>query len=84
MKRETWRTARIPFLGIRKAWRTTPRGSALVVMLVKDLVLQASARYPLDWAEYSWVREFDSRMVSLGEAIAGPPAKTYRIYAKII
>jgi hypothetical protein len=84
LKRETWRTARIPFLGIRRQWRTTARGSALVVLLVKDLVLQASARYPLDWAEYSWVRETDPRMVSLGEAIAGPPAKTYRIYAKAI
>lgn len=84
MKRETWRTARIPFLGIRRAWRTTPRGSALVVLLVKDLVVQAASRYNLDWAEYSWVREIDTRMVSLGEAIAGPPAKTYRIYAKAI
>lgn len=84
MKRETWRTGRIPFLGVRREWRTTPRGSALVVLLVKDLVEQASTRYRLDWAEYSWVRETDSRMVSLGEAIAGPPAKTYRIYAKAI
>jgi len=84
MKRETWRTGRIPFLGVRRAWRTTPRGSALVVLLVKDLVEQASTRYHMDWAEYSWVRETDSRMVSLGEAIAGPPAKTYRIYAKMI
>jgi hypothetical protein len=84
MKRETWRSARIPFLGIRRAWRTTPRGSALVVLLVKDLVLQASSRYGLDWAEYSWVREVDSRMVALGEAIAGPPAKTFRIYTKPI
>ena len=84
MKRETWRTGRIPFLGIRRAWRTTPRGSALVVLLVKDLIEQASTRYHMDWAEYSWVRETDSRMVSLGEAIAGPPAKTYRIYAKPI
>jgi len=84
MKRETWRTGRIPFLGVRRAWRTTPRGSALVVLLVKDLVEQASSRYDMDWAEYSWVRETDSRMVSLGEAIAGPPAKTYRIFAKPI
>lgn len=84
MKRETWRTGRIPFLGVRRAWRTTPRGSALVVLLVKDLVEQASTRYDMEWAEYSWVRETDSRMVSLGEAIAGPPAKTYRIYAKPI
>lgn len=84
MKRESWRTARIPFLGIRRAWRTTPRGSALVVLLVKELVLQAASRYRLDWAEYSWVRETDPRMMSLGEAIAGPPAKTYRIYAKAI
>lgn len=84
MKRESWHTARIPFLGIRRAWRTTPRGSALVVLLVKELVLQAASRYRLDWAEYSWVRETDPRMMSLGEAIAGPPAKTYRIYAKAI
>jgi len=84
LKRETWRTGRIPFLGVRRAWRTTPRGSALVVLLVKDLVEQASTRYDMDWAEYSWVRETDSRMVSLGEAIAGQPAKTYRIYAKQI
>jgi hypothetical protein len=84
MKRETWRTGRIPFLGVRRAWRTTPRGSALVVLLVKDLIEQASTRYNMEWAEYSWVRETDSRMVSLGEAIAGPPAKTYRIYAKAI
>lgn len=84
MKRETWRTGRIPFLGVRREWRTTPRGSALVVLLVKDLVEQASSHYHMDWAEYSWVRETDSRMVSLGEAIAGPPAKTYRIYARSI
>jgi hypothetical protein len=84
MKRETWRTGRIPFLGVRRAWRTTPRGSALVVLLVKDLIEQASTRYNMDWAEYSWVRATDNRMVSLGEAIAGPPAKTYRIYAKPI
>lgn len=84
LKRETWRTGRIPFLGVRRAWRTTPRGSALVVLLVKDLVEQASTRYDMDWAEYSWVRETDNRMVSLGEAIAGPPVKTYRIYAKPI
>jgi len=84
MKFETWRSARIPFLGVRRAWRTTPRGSALVVLLVRDLVLQAASKYDLDWAEYSWVRETDTRMVSLGEAIAGPPAKTYRIYRQTI
>lgn len=84
LKRETWHTGRIPFLGVRKKWRATPRGSALVILLVKDLVIQASSRYKMDWAEYSWVREIDMRMVALGEAIAGPPAKTYRIYAKAI
>jgi len=82
MKRETWRSVRVPFLGIRRAWRTTPRGSALVVLLVRDLLVQAMKNYHLDWAEYSWVRDNDPRMKSLGEAIAGPPAKTYRIYAR--
>jgi hypothetical protein len=83
MKRETWRSARIPFLGIRRAWRTTARASALVVLLVRDLVLQAADRYDLDWAEYSWVRENDPRMMALGDAIA-TRAKTYRIYERAI
>lgn len=82
MKRETWHSVRVPFLGIRRAWRTTPRGSALVVLLVRDLLVQAISNYRLDWAEYSWVRDNDPRMKSLGEAIAGAPAKTYRIYAR--
>ena len=84
MKLEKWRSARIPFLGIRRAYRTTARGSALVVLLVRDLVLQGMSRYKVDWAEYSWVRENDARMMSLGEAIAGPPVKTYRIYERAL
>ena len=84
LKMERWRSARIPLLGVRRAWRTTPRGSALVVLLVRDLVLQAASRYDLDWAEYSWVRENDAKMISLGDAIAGPPVKTYRIYQRSI
>jgi hypothetical protein len=84
LKRETCRSARIPFLGVRRAWQTSPLGSSLVVLLVRDLIVQAAARYDLDWAEYSWVRENDPRMMALGEAIAGAPVKTYRIYEKAV
>ena len=70
MRREPWRTVSIPFLGVRRAWRSLVRGSALVILLVRDLFLQAAARYDLGWAEYSWVRQNDPRMMALGEAIA--------------
>jgi hypothetical protein len=84
LRTEKAKSVRIPFLGVRQAWQTTPLGSSLVVLLVRDLTMQAVTRYNIDWAEYSWVRETDPRMMALGEATAGPPAKTYRIYERAI
>ena len=85
LKREKARSLRIPFLGVRQEWQTSPLGSSLVVLLVRDLTVQAATLYKnLDWAEFSWVRETDPRMMALGEATAGPPAKTYRIYERAI
>jgi hypothetical protein len=84
LKREKAKSLRIPFLGVRQAWQTSPLGSSLVVLLVRDLSIQAATRYDINWAEFSWVRETDPRMMALGEATAGPPAKTYRIYGKAV
>jgi hypothetical protein len=84
LKRESFRSARIPLMGLRKAYQSTPRAGALLTLLVGDLVTQCAERYTLDWIEYSWILETNRRMVVLAEALAGPPAKTYRLYAKPI
>jgi GNAT superfamily N-acetyltransferase len=84
LKRETYRSARIPLMGIRRAWQSTPRAGALLTLLVNDLVTQCAERYKLDWIEYGWILESNRRMVVLAQTLAGPPQKTYRIYAKPI
>jgi hypothetical protein len=71
-------------MGIRRAWQSTPRAGALLTLLVNDLVTQCAERYKLDWIEYGWILESNRRMVVLAQTLAGPPQKTYRIYAKPI
>lgn len=83
LRAEKAKSLRIPFLGVRQAWQTSPLGSSLVILLARELIHQA-ADYDIDWAEFSWVRETDPRMMALGEVAAGAPVKTYRIYEKAL
>ena len=84
LKRETWKSARIPLMGLRRAWHSSPQAGGLLALMVKEMVTMAQERFDLDWVEYSWVLEINKPMCALGELLAGPPAKTYRIYSKAI
>ena len=81
LKRETWKSARIPLMGIRRAWHGTPQAGGLLALMVKEMVAEALNRN-IDWAEYSWILEINKPMTTLAELLAGPPVKTYRIYSK--
>ena len=81
LKRERIRTARVPLLGIRRAYQSTPIGGELLALLIAEFIQQMHA-YDLDWVEFSWVLETNKPMVTLAERAAGPPVKTYRIYSK--
>lgn len=74
-----WRTARIPLLGLKRAFHRTPMAPALLALLVAEF-LSESHNYPLEWVEFSWVLETNTAMISIAELVAGPPVKTYRVF----
>lgn len=76
-----WRTARIPLLGLKRKVQRTPIAPALLALLVTEF-LEESRNYPLEWVELSWVLETNTAMIALAEMAAGPPVKTYRVFAK--
>ena len=71
-------------MGLRREWHTTPQAGGLLAMMAQSMIEQGMTRYDLDWVEYSWVLEINKPMMAFGETLAGPPVKTYRIYAKNI
>lgn len=81
LKREAIPTTRVPLMGIRKAYQSTPMASMLLALLISEFIPQM-LQHNLKWVEFSWIVETNNRMVKLAEMAAGPPAKTYRIYSK--
>jgi GNAT superfamily N-acetyltransferase len=79
IKRDRWRTARIPLLGIRKQYRGTPLAPAILSLLVAEIIDLGRA-YNLDWVEFSWVLETNRPMIAVAELAAGPACKRYRMY----
>ena len=78
---EQWRTARIPLLGLKTRYRSSPLGTAMLALLVEEFITEARA-YPHQWVEFSWILETNRPMVTLAELAAGAPVRTFRIYAK--
>jgi len=81
LRMERARSVRIPLLGLRKTYQSTPMGGMVLALLAAEL-LQLWRQYHHRWVEFSWVLENNTRMVELAELVAGAPAKVYRIYTK--
>jgi hypothetical protein len=81
LKREKIPTARVPLLGLRKDYQSTPMGGWLLALIIAELIPQMRS-HNLEWVEFSWILETNTRMVALAELGAGRPVKTYRIYGK--
>lgn len=78
---DRWKTARIPLLGIRKAYRGSALASAILSLLVSD-ALALGRSYDLDWVEFSWILETNRPMINLANLAAVAPDRVYRIYEK--
>jgi hypothetical protein len=78
-----FRSARIPLMGVRKAFHATPVAGMMLALMATDFIEQTRP-YGLEWAEFSWVLETNKRVTSLAEMICGPPVKTHRIYGKAL
>jgi hypothetical protein len=81
LSRQRIRSARVPLLGLKQAYQSTPVGGMLLTLLLSEFLSQMQA-YHLDWVEFSWILETNRRMIAIAEMAAGPPIKTYRIYGK--
>ena len=80
LRRETSRGARMLLVGLKRVHQSSPRAGALLALLAQEVVEQRG-RYGVEWLDLGWVLETNRRVTRLAEAIAGPPSKTYRIYA---
>ncbi len=75
------KTARIPLMGVRKAYHGTPMGAALAFGVI-DTVRSNLLRRGFREAELSWILEDNDAMNRLIEKMGGRAYKTYRIYEK--
>ena len=74
-------TARIPLMGVRKAYQHTRLGPALAFMVI-DAAREGLARRGIQTVELSWILENNAGVRNLIETCGGKITKRYRIYEK--
>jgi hypothetical protein len=79
LRGRSFKSARIPLMGIRKQYHRSLMATGILAMLVQAFLREAK-NFALDWSEFSWVLETNKPMRNLAELIAGPPVKRYRYY----
>jgi hypothetical protein len=74
---------RMPLMGVRRKFHSTPAGSALAI-----LIIEAARNYHVSrggkTAELSWILENNYPVRKMIESSGGVPYKTYRIYEKAL
>jgi hypothetical protein len=76
-------TARVPLMGVRKAYGAGMLGRLLALHVVEALRREAVAK-GITAVEMSWILEDNLPMRHLAEAIGGRLYKTYRVYEKAL
>jgi GNAT superfamily N-acetyltransferase len=75
------KTARVPLMGVRKAFSGTKRGQLLPFLLIE--AARGRARdLGYKTVELSWILEDNLPMRHILEAVGSHPYKTYRLYEK--
>lgn len=75
--------ARVPLMGVRKAYARRP-GGALLPFLLMDTVIKAGREAGYRDVEASWILEDNRPMRHILQGIGATPDKTYRIYGKAL
>lgn len=74
---------RVPLLGVKRKYRSTPLGTILILSVVEAANRFHRSRGTMS-CEFSWILEDNLPMRRLIEAVGAQPYKTYRIYEKSI
>lgn len=77
------RSARLPLMGIRRAYAGNLLGSRLAFMLIAA-ARQECARLGIRQLELSWVLEDNTPIIRIIKALGGRRYKTYRLYEKAL
>ena len=83
LKMQPIRSARVPLMGVRKAFQRDRRGLLAPFFLI-DAIRSESVPMGLKSAEYSWILEDNRPMRHILEGLSARIYKTYRIYGKQI
>ncbi len=81
LKVKTPKTARMPLMGVRKAYHNSLLGATLAIS-VAERIRQAQRAVGVQGGELSWILEDNRRMRHMIEQFGGVAYKTYRIYER--
>lgn len=82
MRRE-FRTGRVPLMGVRKQYQSTPLGLALAFQAI-DTVREAALDYGIEAVEMSWILEDNKPMRGMLDHLGCREYKRYRLYEKTL
>ena len=80
MRRE-FRTGRVPLMGVRKQYQSTPLGLALAFQVI-DTAREAALEYGIEAVELSWILEDNKPMRGMLDHLGCREYKRYRLYEK--
>lgn len=75
------KSARVPLLGVRKAYNQSMVGPFMVGSIMSNMFREIEKR-GIERVEMSWVLEDNAAMTGLAEQMGGEHYKTYRVYQK--
>ncbi len=81
LKVKTPKTARVPLMGVRKAYHGSMLGAALATSVI-DSIRRAQRALGVEGGELSWILENNLSMRHMIEYFGGVAYKTYRIYER--
>ena len=81
LKVKTPKSARVPLMGVRKAYHTSMMGAALAIGVI-DAMRRAQVAGGAEGGELSWILEDNRAMRRMIEQMGGVAYKTYRVYQR--
>ena len=81
MRYHRYRTGRVPLMGVRKRFQSSPIGIALAFQVI-DAARTEALRRDMRGVEMSWILEDNKGMRSILDSIGSRLYKRYRIYGK--
>ncbi len=77
------RAVRMPLMGVRKKYQSSPVGAALALGVI-DAVRDYHLKRGTTRGELSWILEDNTAMCRMLEALGATPYKTYRVYERAL